>query len=244
MIKKAFFFCFLLLFLTTCKTLSISQALQTKTIEPLVLGSIGSGEEFILQNEFNNTSYPAYEEPIKVSVLKMPFNKSSYKSFLKAKNAQSNNVSIQYVDSLKEKPYYIKLQIADKVALVTALNNKTNNDVKEHLSINPSAKLVTGLSIALNKDHLKKLEQAKSIFLVEQSLKTYALQWLTVDNKKEFIYFSEGTVFEYKTANCCWQENKKHQLNIVDLVNRYTNCPNKTYRSVNRAKKKVNYYKL
>ncbi len=242
--KNNYLFYGLILLFVSCKTLSIHSESQTKTIEPLVIGSIGSGKDFILQKAFNNTSYPAYTKPIKVSVLKTLFNKSTYKSFLKAKKSQSKDINIQYVDSIKEKPFYIKLQLADKVSLVNALNDKTNTDVKAYLSINPSANLITGLSIALNPDHLKKLEQAKSVFLVEENSKTYALQLHTNDNKIELIQFNIGIVFGYKTANCCWQENSKHQLNIVDLVSIYTDCPNRTYRSSNRAKKKINYFKI
>ncbi|WP_034042836.1 hypothetical protein [Wocania ichthyoenteri] len=83
----------------SCKTLSIHPESQTKTIEPLVLGSIGSGKEFILQKGFNDASYPAYKKPIKVTILRTPFNKSTYKSFLKVKQSQSKDISIQYLDS-------------------------------------------------------------------------------------------------------------------------------------------------
>ena len=241
--KNSYLFCSVLLLLMSCKTLSIHPESQTKTIEPLVLGSIGSGKEFILQKGFNEASYPTYTKSIKVTVLKTTFNKSSYKSFLKAKKSQSKDINIQYIDSLKEKPYYIKLQIADKVSLINALNDKTNEDVKYYLSINTNANLITGLSIALNKTDLQNIEQAKAVFLVEDSLKTYALQ-LHVNDKIELLYFNKGVVFGYNTANCCWQENNKYQLNIVDLVNDYSSCPNKTYQSSNRAKKKINYFKL
>lgn len=242
--KSIHLFCCILLLLVSCKTLSIHPESQTKTIEPLVLGSIGSGKEYILQKGFNNTSYPTYKVPIKVSVLKASFNKSTYKSFLKAKNAQSKGLNILYTDSLKDKPYYIKLQIADRVSLVHALNTVTNNDVKDYLSINPYANVITGLSIALSQEDFKKMEESKSIFLVEQSSKVYALRLHNSDSKTEIIPFSNFVIFEYNASNCCWQENKKHQLNIVDLVKKNNNCPNKTYRSANKAKKKINYYKL
>ena len=63
----------LLFIVFNCKTLSILPESQTKTIESLVLGSIGSGKSFILQKGFNDASYPSYTKPIKVSVLKTPF---------------------------------------------------------------------------------------------------------------------------------------------------------------------------
>lgn len=239
-----FFYGMCLFILSSCNTLTFRSESQNKTMEPLILGNIGSGKEFILQNKFNNVSYPTYTKPIKVSASKKPFDKSTYKSFLKAKQSQSNTVNIKYVDSIKEKPYYLELNIADRVTLVNALNDKINDDVKEYLSINPSANLITNLSIAFNQDHLKKVVQAKSIFLIEKPLKTYTLKLLTSNNKTEFLNFNEGIVFGYKTANCCWKENGTRELNIVDLVSTYSNCPNNAYRSANRAKKKINYFKL
>jgi len=236
------------LFLTCCKTItSVTQESQNKTVEPLVLGSIGSGKEFILQKEFNNTSYPTLLKPIKVSALKTPFTTSTYKSFLKSNKLQSISLNIKYIDSLEEKPFYVKLQIADVVSVVDALNDVSNSNVKSYLSINDNANLITDLSIALNTEHLKKVEQAKSIFLIEHTPKTYALQLHLDNNIKEVLYFNDGVIFGYKTANCCWQENKRHHLDIVDLVSTYTNCPNKTYRVAKKAsksKKKVNYFKL
>jgi len=243
--KNIILICFISLFLLAgCKTLSINSGFQTKTTATLVLGSIGSGKKFILQNKFNNVSYPTYTKSIKVSALKTSFNKTTYQSFVKAKQSQSNTVNIKYIDSIKEKPYYLELHIADKVTLINMLNDKINDDVKEYLSLNPSSNLVTNLSIALNQDHLKKVVQAKSIFLIEKPLKTYTLKLLTSDNKTEFLNFNEGIVFGYKSANCCWQENGTRELNIVDLVSTYSNCPNNAYRSASRAKKKINYFKL
>ena len=82
------------------------------------------------------------------------------------------------------------------------------------------------------------------MFLVENGLKMYALQLYKNGDKTDMIRFNEGVVFTFKTASCCWQENKRYQLNIVDIVEDFNACPNKTYSSANRAKKKVNYFKL
>ena len=57
------------------------------------------------------------------------------------------------------------------------------------------------------------------------------------------ILFSETVIFAYNTSGICWRENKKHQLEIVDLV-KGSGCPTKTFKNANRAKKKINYFKL
>lgn len=239
-----------LLLLCSCKTLPLHQESQTKTTQSLTLGSVGSGKDFILQKAFKSSSYPKYNAPIKLSVIKEPFNKSNYKSFLKARAVQPSKVNITYIDSLKPKPYYIKLKIADKVALIKALNGKTNYNVNRYLELHPYANLITSLSIAFNEQDLKQIEQARSVFLVEESLKTYALELFTKDGKTKTIPFGSGVVFAYKASNCCWRGQRKARPYIVDVVTEFNNCPNGTYRSANRAnnkvapKKNINYFKL
>ena len=248
--KNIYLIYFIAFALCSCKTLSLDQESKIKTTQSLELGNIGSGKDFLLQKEFKSASYPKYSNPIKLSVLKIPFNKLNYKSFLKAKAIQSSPVNIKYVDSLKEKPYYIKLKIADKVTLINTLNNKANHGVKNYLELHPQANVITSLSMAFNDQDLKLLERAKSVFLIEEFSKTYALQVQTEENKTKVIPFNQGVVFTYKSSNCCWQGKRRYQPTIVDVVSEFNNCPNGSFKSANKAKKKVaskkniNYFKL
>ena len=225
-----------------CKTSSIFQESQTNTKQQVPLGSIGLEKDFILQHGFNNTAIPKYEEPIKLSVLIKPFTKQNYKSFLKARISQSANVHIKYIDSLEVKPKFIQFKIADKVAIMKALNSGTNQGVKEYLSYNKTANIVSSISIAFSKQHLELTQQADAIFLVESGIKNYALQLYKEGKKTDLIQFSKGIVFAYRMANCCWQENNRHQINIVDLASEFSHCPNKTYRSSERAKKEIKLF--
>ncbi len=217
---------------------------QRKTEQSLVLGSIGSDKDFLLQKEYKNIALPTYNKPIKLSVTEVPFNKSVYKVFLKARASQSSNINVMYIDSLKKKPKYIKLQIDDKIEMIATLNAKQNIKIKNYLSLNPYTNIITNLSLVLNKEDRDKLMNAESVFLIEKGLKTYILQLHAHGKKTEQILINKSVVFAYKTSHCCWQENRKHRINIVDLVDEFNNCPNGSYRSSNRAKKKVNYFKL
>jgi Pyruvate/2-oxoacid:ferredoxin oxidoreductase gamma subunit len=235
---------FLFILATNCKTLGLDQAPYTKTTQQVPLGSIGSDKDFFLQQNYNNTAIPKYVEPIKLSVSIKSFNKQSFKNFIKAKFLQSAEVNINYIDSVANKPKYIELQLADNVAIVNAFNAKDNERVKNYLSHNEYANVVTGISLALNKNELEKIATADAVFLIENTHKTYVLQLYKENKKGGTIHFNQGIVFSYIMANCCWQENKKYQIDIVDIVNKNNNCPKKTYRSAKRAKKTINYYKL
>lgn len=227
-----------------CKTISIHQASQTNTTQQVTLGSIGSEKEFLLQKEFNGNAVPNYKSAIKLAIITKLFTKQTYKAFTKAKALQSADINIYYVDSIPNKPTYIQLQIVDKVAVINALNNQENKEVKAYVSHNTDASVLTSISMALNQNDIENIASADAVFLIEKGLKTYVLQLYKDDVKTQTIQFNQGVVFEYKTSSCCWKKNKTQQLNIVDLVGRYNDCPNGTYRSLKRAQKTINYYKL
>jgi hypothetical protein len=232
--------CCLFMLVASCRTININLESQRNTTQQLSLGSIGSSKDYILQKGFNSSAIPSYKEPIKVWVTIKPFNKQTFKTFTKAKALQPADVAINYVDSIAVKPKYIQLQIADKVAVITALNSEVNTAVKNYLTHNTYANVLTSVSLTLNTHDLENITKADAVFLVENGVKQYALQLYEKQVKTQIILFNQGVVFEYKTSNCCWQENKYHKLDIVDLVSDFNSCPSNTNRSAKRAEKKIN----
>ena len=228
---------------TSCKTTSLHQVSQTNTTQQLSLGSIGKDNDLTFQKEFINTAIPTYKKPIKVSVSAIPFSKRTYKAFTKAKALQSADITINYIDSIANRPMYVQLQIADKVTMINALNNQENKAVKDYLSHNSNANVLTSISLALNQQDLENITKADAVFLIENAPKTYALQ-LYNNTKTHVILFNQSIVFAYKASNCCWEENDKHQRNIVDIVKEKSSCPDKTYKTAKRAKKKIHYYRF
>lgn len=230
----------LLCLLTSCKTIYLGQDSQTATTQQMALGSIGLEKDFILQTEYNNAAIPTYKTPLKVAVTVEPFNKQSYKQFKKAKALQAANFSIKYIDSIKQKPKYVKFKIADKVAVISALNDTNNNAVKSYLKNNNQTNILMSMSMALNQTDLEAVINADAVYLIEKSQKNYVLQLQQDSTKTKTLTFNQGVIFAYKGANCCWKENQRHQIDIVDLVTNFNSCPNKTYRSAQRAEKKIN----
>lgn len=244
MTKYTFLLSCLICLVTSCKSINLTQSSQTTTTQQVHLGSIGLDKDFILQTQYNTAAIPSYKSPIKVAVSLKGFTKSSYKTFIKASRLQSVNVDVRYVDSIAVKPTYLQIDIADKITLVSALNTTENTSVKDYLKNNPSANIVTSISIACNYQDLEAITKADAVFLVESSLKTYALQLYKDRTKTQLIKFNQGVIFGYKTAYCCWQENNRRTLDIVDLVDDQNSCPNTTFRKASRAKKKIDYLKL
>lgn len=243
MFKLTAILCGCTMFFATATTLQAQQTPSKKTTQQLALGSIGLDKDFLLQTGFNSAALPTYSAPIKVSVRAVPFTKSKYKQFQEANRLQASNVTVT-TDSMAIKPMYIEFNVADKIALLAALNQSENSNVKTYLQNNKNANVLTSVVMAFNPEDFEAIMSADAVFLEESSLKTYVLQLYKDGNKTVLIKFNQGTVFGFDTSNCCWQENSKRQLTIVDLVNGFSSCPNNTYKSANRAKKKVNYFKL
>lgn len=230
--------------LFNCKTLSLGQESQSNTKHQVLLGSVGTDKSFLLESGFNSSAIPHYTAPIKVSVSKEPFTKSTYRAYQKAKSAQVYDKEQQDKDTLQHVSSYIKVAIADRIALLKALGNAENIAVKDYLGLDASANIITSVSMVLEPQDIEALLEAESVSLIEFQPKNYALELFQGNNEKQIIKFTRAIVFEYRASNCCWQENRRRQLKLVDLVGPYDNCPNKSYRSAQRAIKQTNDFKL
>ncbi len=243
MIRHIKTFCLLML-IASCKTVSIEQSSHSITKQQVVMGSVGLDRNLLLEHGYSNAAIPKYGNPIKVTTMQVPFSKQTHKAFVNAKTTQVANINVKYADTLKDKPKFVKLDVADKVALIEALNAKENKAVKDYLSTDYNASVITSISMALDSQMLNDIANADAVFLVQNGLKSYGIQLFDNDKATKTIGFNEGIIFSYNSSNCCWQENDKHRINIVDIVVGKTNCPDRTYPSAKQAKRKINYFKL
>jgi len=230
--------------LISCKTISIDKDYQKTTTQNIQLGTVGEQKNFVLEQDYNHTALPKYQTPIKVNVSVLTFNRTTFKSFSKAKTNQNQGVTINYVDSLENKPKYLKLEIADRVAVLNTLNSKENKDVFNFLQTKTEAHLVSSIALVLSINDITATITADEVFLETTGIKNYALKLYKNKIAQQTILFSDGVVFAYKTSSCCWKQNKKYQLEIVDLVESDDKCPSNTYRFAKRAKNKIDYFKF
>jgi len=233
----------LTLVIVSCKPLGFQAYTQQTTTQKIALGSIGLSSNFILEKGYDNTGLPNYEKDIKVSISALPYSKATYKAFSKAAQLQETNFKVNYIDSLDHKPKYLDISIADEVLLIESLNNHSNASIKNYLSTKKEAKVVTSIAMALPSNFMTSFKEGDEYFLSEYGKKSHAIVIYKKGEPIETIPFTKGVIFAYDVSSCCWQENDKHQIDIVDLVYN-VDCPYKTYHSAKRAKKKVNYFKL
>ncbi|MFD0963844.1 hypothetical protein [Pseudofulvibacter geojedonensis] len=243
MYKKLFFICILSLFFKSCKTVVVDAKNSTITQRPVSLLCIGDEEDLLLESNYANNAIVAVNKPVKVIVTTNHFTKKTHKAYTNANSIQSKNINVEYSDSLEKKPIYLSISIADKVSVLDALKEKQNQSLKEYLSLQDNAKLITKISLVVKTVDIEKMQQAEEVFLAPYGLKSYALNLYSKGEIIHRVLFTDTVVFAYNSSGICWKENNKHQLEIVDLVGG-NGCPVKTFKSANRAKKKINYFKL
>ncbi len=233
----------LILSLASCKSIANHSSYQQMTTQDVALGSIGINNNFIFKQGYDNSGLPSYKEEIKVSLTALPHNSGTYKAFNRASLSQKANFKVNYIDSLENKPKYIDISIADTVLLIESLNDPSNTAIKNYLSTQKEAKVVTSIALALPVPLMNSISEGDEYFLSEYGKKSYALTVYKNKTLLNTIPFNNGVVFAYDVSSCCWQENNKHQVAIVDLVDTL-DCPYKTYGSAKRAKNKINYFKF
>lgn len=234
----------ILIVAASCKTISVNHENQTKTTQNIKLGIIGEQKDFVVEKDYNQTALPKYQEPVKLVISKVPFNKNTFEAYQKASMVQNSTVLVNYVDSLQPKPIYIKIEIADRLSMINSLNNVDNIKLFEFLQNKSDTHIVSTISIAFNAQIIDALDNADEVFLAHSGVNNYVLKVFKNNSEQQTILFNEGVVFGYQYSNFCWKENQKYQLKIVDIVERDDKCPSKTYRSAKRARKKINYYKF
>ncbi|WP_028873147.1 hypothetical protein [Psychroserpens burtonensis] len=227
-----------------CKTIAVNGEQQTLTKQSIIIGSIGIDKDFIAERDYNTIALPNYENPINVTASLVAFNKRTFKLYSEAKNIQSQPVNISYNDTLDEKPQYLKIEIIDRLEVLNSLKTKTNDDAFQFLKDNSRSHVITSVAIALDKLNIEAITNAQEIFLETSGVKTYSLNLYKDNSLQKKIFFNEGVVFAYQSSSPCWKQNDKYQLELIDLVEDNDKCPNNSFRSSNRAKKKINYFKL
>lgn len=241
MFYRIIFLSMVLLFVSSCSSIALLDTSPNNNT--LQLGNIGYNKMNLFNSNYQNLAFPAYSAPIKVGVSIKPFTKKAYNAYLKTKPYQSATVAISYSDSITVKPRYVRLELADKITVLNALNSQENKDVKRYLGLDMKAKIISSISLALSNKELNTIMAAEAVFLEESSPKNYVLQLYDKGNKTVVIPFKSGVIFDYQTSKACWKEDSYRQLDIVDLV-QHGKCPKGTYSDASRAKQKINPLEL
>ena len=227
---------------TSCKIITVQQENQTKTTQNLQLGAVGVQRNVLWRSDYNPTAFPDYEDPIKLKVSLVPFNSIKHKAFTKSKQTQDQSVQATYIDTIKPKPWFIKLEIADRVTLINSLNSKENTGVFNFLKQQNRAHIVSAISVVFSTEVMAHLSSVQEVYLEQLGLHNYVIKTYNNDLEQQTILFNKGVVFGYQPSRVCWKKQAENKFIIGDLVERNSRCPSTTTKRIKETKKPINNY--
>ncbi len=178
-----------------------------------------------------------------VTLLQLPFNRSSYLTYAKSVFRAGKINNIPYKDSLQYKPKYLRVQLLDKIALAGLFNTEESKAVRDYLQQDKDHKLVTSLDMALNETDITFFLQAQALQLQKDEFGTVQLVVFN-GNTEQRYYFSELEVFDYGYSSFCWGEDQFGNLRIENIAPEDEKCPRGTYTKAAKARAEKEYLKL
>ncbi len=216
--------------------------MKTAVTPPIALGVIGVQNTDILSSDFKETALPTYNNAIRVRVTSTDFNESTYKAYLKV--SQNNRQHVKYVDSVKAKPGFLKLEILDQITLLSEMKNEENDHVIQYLKNQKNAGVVTAVSLALPQQIIREILIAEAVFLENQKYKQYQIALVRGGKTYKTIDFASTSIFGYQQSYFCWKINGKRKVVLSGIVDKTGACGNDAYRDASKAQEKMDYFKL
>lgn len=241
--KRLLFYVLLLFLMISCGVLPQKNTFY-KADSNIELGVVGEKRTEIRKTSFNTFGVPFYDKKIKVSLSVMPFSKKTFKvlqSIIKEKQLPN---TISYSDSLKIKPTYVKIEIQDKVGVISALNKDTA--VFDYLKNSPDAVLVSSIQLYTTPDFNNQLKRADAYYLQSDKNKKTWLYLYKNEQEIDKLDIKQTVVFQYKLSSFCWDINYKNKVVLSTLVGKGQKCALPTQKNAQKleCKRKNDFYKF
>ncbi len=212
--------------LYSCSILYNDQSAYTKTINTVELGKIGSvHKSFGKAKQFIPQGTPILEENVRVHLAKLPFNKYTIKKYNVHVRRVMADHTINYVDSIAEKPKFFTAVISDKIKMVSILNQEKNTAIVDYLKLKNKHVMVSEISFTVTKELEQSLTGVEEVFLYQDGPQKLGLSFFKMGKKVKEVDFSEIAIFDYKTSGFCWMLNKRMEPYIGMLTRAGEECP-------------------
>lgn len=195
------------------------------------LAAIGKQDKSILQTQFQPVGEPRLNEAIAVSASALPFDKASFKRYTQAKANQGEQPQLQYVDSIPQKPKYLRFDITDKIALQSLLNTPENEQVRSYLTKDSDCKIVSSISLYMDARQAALYHSADGLFLSTSSDNMLRLE-LIIGTKKTYVNLPKTEIFDYEVMGFCWGEDIYGRPQIKTL--NHGKCPQGTEKNAQK----------
>ncbi|WP_411032226.1 hypothetical protein [Spongiimicrobium sp. 3-5] len=214
----------------------------TNTVIPDI-GEIGKLDITLFHKDFLPVGKPSLIKPITLAARQIPFTKSQFKAYAQLKQGGGEEVPLQYIDSILNKPKYISLEISDRIGLQQQLNGEVNSGAREYLVQDESYGMVTKVSLRTKPSYWETILASDEVYLSQTSTGTHTLE-IHQNNTIHFIPFSELEIFEYTTASFCWGLNKYGKEIIKAIPTTGEACPHNTEKKAYKLNENKSYLRF
>ncbi len=226
-------------FIYSCTTYERILATPQSTL--VELGMIGDLDATVTTKEFQTFGIPQLDGKIRLSPVFKTFNGLDYKAYKKLRKQEALGFEIQYVDSLPNKPQYLRLELQDQVGFLTELNAEKNAELKEQILTNPDADIITRIDWVVSEAAIARIKAADAVFL-GQNYQRIPRIILSKNNQLTEILFSEGLMLSYEVSQFCWGLDSRNEPKLMAFVEKGKPCIGELKHNGNKLKKEKNLF--
>ncbi len=216
--------------------------LQDAKLDAPILGAIGKENTSFLNKNFQQIGQPTLAHSVALSVQEIPFTKSTFKEYSVLKTQKGDKPTIVYVDSLPVKPKYLRLEIKDKIGLLTVLNDDTNSEVRSYLEKDADCRIVSSISLYMPSKEGDELAHAAEVFLGTNYNGSLQIELIN-GKERQMMILPEDEIFDYSVMGFCWGEDIYGNPRI-ETLNDKGGCPSGTEKSAQKLSDSRSYLKL
>ncbi|SHM74406.1 hypothetical protein [Flavobacterium xanthum] len=219
------FLLLILYFFAACQSTKIKNDYYKVAPSSPELGSIGDSKSILdLQNDFNTKTLAILEKNIRLSIEVLPFNNRLNALYNAKSKYNQNQPSINYIDSLPQKPELAVIRLLDVSGYVGELNSDYNALTLRLLQNNTKLKIITSIVSHLTDEEITKIKQADSYYLKNALDKKYTIQLYKSGKKTDLLAIDPTTTIAYRTSSFCWSTTDRGKWYIADLTEGNENC--------------------
>lgn len=230
---------FVIAFTTSCTT--YERILATPQSTPVELGMIGDLDATLTTKEFQTIGLPSLAYKIRLQPVFKSFNTLDYKAYTKLKKQEALGFEVNYVDSLPNKPEYVRLRLQDKSTLLSELNSAKNETLRNQILNNKGADIVTQIDWVISEMNIQQLKAANAIYL-SQNMNAVPIILISKDDQITELRFSDGVVLSYDVSQFCWGFNYKNEPELMAISEKGSSCTGALKRNGTKLKKEKNLF--
>lgn len=229
--------------------LAISLFISCKLTKPFVTKSIQNVELAAMgkvahnSNSFHTGTTLVLKKPVRINITPHVFSKSGFDKLKKQQQYLSQPIVKD--DSIKAKdfPNFFRIELTDKVQLVSEIKSEDNIAVNEYLKKSENTVVITSIDVFFSDKNKSVFEKSDDFYLQTIHNKKMVINAYQSGKLIGQIDYLLDPVIAYKAAKFCWGKNAQDKIGIYDILTTGEHCSQGTYENANEFKQKTYDFK-